>query len=310
MNMWWRHYGFERNPLDIRPNDNVLGLESIERQVIDAIESGEIFMLYGPIGCGKTSLALKVMKRLRDKYNFIYINAEEKSSPNIRKIVEKVMYKKYFFFKVRDQRPVVLILDEFQNLHEASLKCAKAMYDSKKIYSLFIIQVSENVNAPPSFTNRIYRKIYLDFPDEDTIYKIVNNRLNNKIKIEPSFLKEIIRRNDKCVRSVLIDINNILNELKHPINQIISKDLVNSVNTTTESLKISPQQEKILEKLLNNRLTVKQIAELTSIPYNTVSKQVSRLVERGLLTKTEENRRVYYEINPTYLKDIMKRLGK
>ncbi len=308
--MWWQHYGFESNPLDIRPNDNVLGLEDIERQVTNSIESGEIFLLYGPIGCGKTSLALKILKKLRNKYNFIYINAEEESSPNIRKLVENVMYKKYLFFKVRDQKPIVLIIDEFQNLNEAAIKCVKALYDARKVHSLFLIQVSENVNAPPSFTNRIYRKIYLEFPDEETIVEIVKTRLNEKIEVDEKFLRELIKKNDRCVRSVLIELNKILSELEHPLEGVLNKELLETKEDKVEALKISPQQEKILEKLISNKLTVKQLAELTSLPYNTVSKQVSRLVERGLLIRVEENKKVYYEINPTYLKDIMKRLGK
>ena len=308
--MWWQHYGFESNPLDIRPNDNVLGLEDIERQVTNSIESGEIFLLYGPIGCGKTSLALKILKKLRNKYNFIYINAEEESSPNIRKLVENVMYKKYLFFKVRDQKPIVLIIDEFQNLNEAAIKCVKALYDARKVHSPFLIQVSENVNAPPSFTNRIYRKIYLEFPDEETIVEIVKTRLNEKIEVDEKFLRELIKKNDRCVRSVLIELNKILSELEHPLEGVLNKELLETKEDKVEALKISPQQEKILEKLISNKLTVKQLAELTSLPYNTVSKQVSRLVERGLLIRVEENKKVYYEINPTYLKDIMKRLGK
>ncbi|HIP90438.1 MAG TPA: AAA family ATPase [Candidatus Nanopusillus sp.] len=70
--MWWIHYGFDYNPLDIRPTDNVVGLGDIEKKVTRSIENGEIFLLYGPIGCGKTSLAMTVSKKLENKFIILY----------------------------------------------------------------------------------------------------------------------------------------------------------------------------------------------------------------------------------------------
>jgi len=319
--MWWTHYGFSHNPLDIRPTDNVVGLNDIEKKVIRSIENGEIFLLYGPIGCGKTSLAITISKKLEDRFSIIYLNGEETPKVDLTKLVNKTLYKDFIIFKIKNKKPIVLILDELQNFSESVIKQAKALYDNKKIHSLFLIQVSENIqNATPSFINRIHRKIPMDFPDENTIIEIVKQRLNGKLEFDEELLREIILINNRNVRSILIDLNRILDELEHPISEKITKDIVkirgvesykDSQNVTVdENIRISPQQAIILEKLLGNELTIKQLSELTNLPYNTVSKQISRLVEKGLLLKKEKDKKIYYSINPAYLPIIMKKLGK
>ena len=319
--MWWLHYGFDYNPLDIRPTDNVVGLGDIEKKVTRSIENGEIFLLYGPIGCGKTSLAMTVSKKLENKFIILYINGEETPNINLIKQVNRALYKDFIIFKIKNKKPIVLILDELQNFSESVIKQAKALYDTRKIHSLFLIQVSEIIqNATPSFINRIHRKISIDFPNEDTIIEIINQRLDGKLMFDEEFLREIILMNNRNVRSVLIELNRILDELEHPISGKITKELIGikkieSYDSTQnsiidENIKISPQQAMILEKLLGNELTIKQLSELTNLPYNTVSKQISRLVEKGLLLKKEKNKRVYYSINPAYLSVIMKKFGK
>ncbi|HIP90094.1 MAG TPA: transcriptional regulator [Candidatus Nanopusillus sp.] len=160
----------------------------------------------------------------------------------------------------------------------------------------------------------------MDFPDENTIIEIVKQRLNGKLEFDEELLREIILINNRNVRSILIELNRILDELEHPISEKITKDIVkirgvesykDSQNVTVdENIRISPQQAIILEKLLGNELTIKQLSELTNLPYNTVSKQISRLVEKGLLLKKEKDKKIYYSINPAYLPIIMKKLGK
>ncbi|WP_231433943.1 RuvB-like domain-containing protein [Candidatus Nanopusillus massiliensis] len=95
--MWWKEYGFSKNPLDIRPNENLVGVDDIIKKVKDSIINGEIFLLYGPIGSGKTSLAFKIKKDLSDDYNVIYINGEYEKDKDIDEIIEENKYIKFLF---------------------------------------------------------------------------------------------------------------------------------------------------------------------------------------------------------------------
>jgi len=310
--MWWSYYGFKENPLDIRPNENLYGIEHVEKEVIDYIRSGNIFLLYGPTGCGKTSLAYKIMKNYNNEFNFIYLNGEENPNPDIFKILERHTYKKALFIKFKVKKPVVLILDEFYNFSENLSKQIKALYDNKIIYSIWLIQIQENIqNATISFLNRLSKKIYLDFPNEEIIIKVIESRLNGKIKFDNEFLLRIIRKNNRNIRSILIELNSILSKLKHPIKDIISeRNIIEVKEKQEEEIKVSKQQLQILEILLGKKLTIKQISEILNIPYNTVSKQVSRLYRKGILMREDINKNVYYSINPKYLNTILKKIGK
>ncbi len=315
--MWWKAYGFSENPLDIRPSYNVYGLDDQKREIERAIINGEMFLVYGPMGAGKTSLAFSVKKALEDKgYKFIYLNGEENRFPDVNTIVRRAKERKLFgIIRLVDSRKIVLVLDELQNFDPEVLKQAKALYDKKWIHSLFMIQIKEEIeNATPSMINRVSRKIFVDFPKEETIKKIVKDRLGGKIEIDDELLKEIIALNKRNVRSILLYLSKLLEEIEnHPIKKLEKKYSIPVSDLDyeeAEDIEVSPQQEYILEKLINRRLTIKQISELTGIAYNTVSKQVSRLVEKGILLKTVEDGKVLYEIHPMYLKAVLKRLGK
>lgn len=56
--MWWKKYGFFKNPLDIRPNEDLVGVDDVIKMVKDSIINGEIFLLYGSIGSGKNFFSI------------------------------------------------------------------------------------------------------------------------------------------------------------------------------------------------------------------------------------------------------------
>ncbi|MGC9079520.1 MAG: AAA family ATPase, partial [Nanopusillaceae archaeon] len=222
--MWWHKYGFIRNPLDIRPNEDLVGVDDIVKKVKYAIRNGEIFLLYGPIGSGKTSLAFKIKKDLSEEYNVIYINGEYEK--DIDKKIEEESYIKFLFFKFKNKLPIVLILDEFYNFPEEISKKLKYMYDNGIVYSIMLIQPSPQImNATVSFLNRLYEKIEMHFPSEDDIINLINKKLKNKIVFDENFLRNIIRKNNNNVRSIFIELNNILSNMKHPVKGVIKSNI-------------------------------------------------------------------------------------
>lgn len=304
--MWWKKFGFSSNPLDIRPNDNLIGTEEIEKKLVSSIENGEIVLLYGPLGCGKTSLAYKVMKNYRDKYNFIYVNCEENSNPRIKDILEERMYKKFLFFKIKNDLPIVLIIDEFYNMNPEAIKKVKYYYENGIIYSLVLIQVSSEItNALPSFINRIHRKIEMDYPDEDTIIRIIDSRLKGKIKIDEEKLRKIIRENNRNVRSILIKLNELFSE-----GNFLDKEDKEQKEFSINDIKLTEQQIKILYTLIGNKLTAKKLSEILGIPQSSTSKQLSRLYNLGIVLKEGKGKNVVYYINPKYYSEIVKKIGR
>jgi len=304
--MWWKKYGFSKNPLDIRPNEDLVGVDDIIKKVKDSIINGEIFLLYGPIGSGKTSLAFKIKRDLSDRYNLIYINGEYERDKDLKEIIEKNKYNKFLFFKFENKLPIVLILDEYYNFPEDVSKKLKYLYDNRIVHSIMLIQPSPQImNATLSFLNRLYRKIEMKFPPEDEILKLINKKLKGRVNLDERILRNLIRKNNNNVRQIFIELSNLLEEGIYNIN----KDLEKIKNLENE-IKLSNTQKMILEILYKNKMSSKDISRILNLPRNTVSKYLNKMYKQGILIREVDNNEYIYSINPQYINIISKKIGK
>lgn len=73
---WYEKLGFDENPLDSRPNPNLVGLDEEEERLKNYILKSEICFLNGLTGSGKTSLLMKTQNQLKG-YKFIYLDAND-----------------------------------------------------------------------------------------------------------------------------------------------------------------------------------------------------------------------------------------
>ncbi|MDT7890646.1 MAG: AAA family ATPase [Candidatus Nanopusillus sp.] len=304
--MWWKKYGFSKNPLDIRPNEDLVGVDDIIKKVKDSIINGEIFLLYGPIGSGKTSLAFKIKRDLSDRYNVIYINGEYERDKDLEEIIEKNKYNKFLFFKFENKLPIVLILDEYYNFPEDVSKKLKYLYDNRIVHSIMLIQPSPQImNATLSFLNRLYRKIEMKFPPEDEILKLINKKLKGRVNLDERILRNLIRKNNNNVRQIFIELSNLLEGGIDNIN----KDLEEIKNLENE-IKLSNTQKMILEILYKNKMSSKDISRILNLPRNTVSKYLNKMYKQGILIREVDNNEYIYSINPQYINIISKKIGK
>jgi len=304
--MWWKKYGFSKNPLDIRPNEDLVGVDDIIKKVKDSIINGEIFLLYGPIGSGKTSLAFKIKRDLSDRYNVIYINGEYERDKDLEEIIEKNKYNKFLFFKFENKLPIVLILDEYYNFPEDVSKKLKYLYDNRIVHSIMLIQPSPQImNATLSFLNRLYRKIEMKFPPEDEILKLINKKLKGRVNLDERILRNLIRKNNNNVRQIFIELSNLLEGGIDNIN----KDLEEIKNLENE-IKLSNTQKMILEILYKNKMSSREISRILNLPRNTVSKYLNKMYKQGILIREVNNNEYIYSINPQYINIISKKIGK
>lgn len=187
---WYTELKFDENPLDIRPNPNLVGLEEEENQLINHIQKEEICFLNGLTGSGKTSLLQKIQKQLKN-YSFIYLDAQD-LPPNFN-LEEELKKKRNFFDKITfreyPRKKPILIVDEFQATDPRLILEAKSKWENpvdKKIKSVIIAQISKFLkNVSGSFKERLgNRIIVLRTLDEDEMKEILKKRLyNHKTKI-------------------------------------------------------------------------------------------------------------------------------
>ncbi len=185
---WYSKLGFRKNPLDVRPNPDLVGLEKQQKHLINHIKKEEICFLNGLTGSGKTSLLMNVQNNLKG-HKFIYLDAQELPANfnlrdeliNKRSILDRITLRRF------PRKKPVLIIDEFQSTDTNVVLEARAGWENpvkRKIKAIVIAQISRHLkNVTDSFKERLgSRMIVLNPLDEDEMIEILNRRLYHRRK--------------------------------------------------------------------------------------------------------------------------------
>lgn len=186
MSPWYEQLGFKANPLDVRPNPLVVGLERQEEQLVNHVLKGEICFLNGLTGSGKSSLLMKIQGNLRN-HTMIYLDAQE--LPKDFNLEKELKSKRNFFDRIRfkkyPSKTPVLIIDEFQATDKNLILDARAKWenpDERKIKSIIIAQISKYLkNVTPAFKERLgSRTLLLPTLDDEEMKEIISLRLKGR----------------------------------------------------------------------------------------------------------------------------------
>lgn len=213
--VWFKEFGFDKGPLDLRPNTNLVGLEEYESRIRNHIEKEEICFLNGLTGSGKTSLLKKIQGSMPD-HKFIYLDAQD--VPLNFDLEEEIRNKRSFIDKLRlkdhPSKKPVLIIDEFQETDKNLILQARGKWEDKsnqRIKSIVICQIRKQLrNVTPAFKERLgSRIITLKTLDDDEMKEILRIRLKMKNgknlydKLDPKAVELIVACADGNPRRLL-----------------------------------------------------------------------------------------------------------
>ena len=331
MNTWYEELKFDTNPLDTRPNPNLVGLNKETEKLKNHILKEELCFLNGLTGSGKTSLLLKIQNELK-RYKFIYLDAQD--LPPDFNLEQELKKKRSFFdkitFKQFPRKKPVLLIDEFQSTNPNLILEARGKWESqdRKIKSIVITQISKYLNnVSDSFKDRLGNRIMTLKPVDDfDIRKVLENRLYNK-KTKFNYIKKfdekaidlIIKVADGNVRRLLEytdmifdfhhssfkEINPIGRDSYH-INYYAVKEILerNNISVTDFERELprkkrahfedvfSPLQQRILEFLSEfDRVTIAGIAKKLKISMSTARKSIAALKKKKALIVAGKRRR-------------------
>ena len=181
--------------------EHVLGKDKILYRTIKADRLSSI-ILYGPPGCGKTSLA-KVISETT-KYKFYRINAVTSGISDIKQVIEETKN-----FMINPNGKSILFIDEIHRFN-------KLQQDSLLPYveNGLIILIGATTENPYFEVNKalISRSMVIKMEPltEENIYQVLKNSLINKdglgdynIKIEDETLKKLANISNGDVRTAL-----------------------------------------------------------------------------------------------------------
>lgn len=343
---WYSEFGFIQNPLDVRPNPDLVGLEKQEKQLINHISKEEICFLNGLTGSGKSSLLLKLQKHLKG-HKFIYLDAQE--LPQNFDIEYEIRNRRSFFdrlvLKNYPRKKPVLIIDEFQATDPNLVLQARASWENpvqRKVKAIVVAQISKTLkNVTQSFKERLgSRVVYLKPLDEEEMIEILARRLkiprkrkNLVDKISDDALSFIVKCSGNNPRRMLEYVDELFEfhhrkfTNKNPLlkddyeisfygaKEILGLDKVKvegfvpeeEVQDLKPAKKFKKNELKILRFVDRKPCTVTDIAKRFKISESTASKQLSVLKKKAAVVYAgKQQRKKLWQISPATKRQLVR----
>ncbi len=190
--MWFKNLGFTEHPLDVRSNPNLIGVDDVEDMLVNYIKQGQICLLSGFTGSGKTSM----LERLRNNpglkdYNFVFLSADRMKPEH--DIEKNLMQQRSFLERLTRKKPknYVILLDESHEVSRYVTETIKGFWNNSQnkndlgIHSVVISQIDNNLhtNFSGSFKDRIGNKmIKMKKLSHEELKHVLRIRLNTKDK--------------------------------------------------------------------------------------------------------------------------------
>ncbi len=303
--MWYNNYGWKENPFSIKTGTDLVGVEEKKKEVLNYILSGDICLLNGPTGVGKSSLLRWVEENLKD-HLIVYIDAAGvDSSFSIASFLKK---KTSLWGRISGKeypKNVVVLLDESQDCDEDLIKALKLHWDHQHVKSIVITQIDPSLDQyTESFRNRIGRRVVkLGKLNISNAYDLIKLRTEGKNPFDKSAVETIVESSGHIPRKILetceiictkyagkklginvFDVETVLNGSAKPKPQKIK------VTPNGEIQELSPMQTNIINSLKESEKTTQELAEILKTSEGSVGKQLSKLIKRNKVKITDQNR--------------------
>jgi len=209
---------------------DIIMLERHKSTFLKWIEKGEIpnLLLYGPPGCGKTTVAKAVAKQL--EMNHLFINASEQRG------IDVLRYKVNQFASTASMngKMKIVIFDESDNMTDAMFKALRSSIEGYAGGCRFIFTANFKYKIPDFLHSRL-QQVSFEWNKEEKkeLLKQFAKRLFQILKKEEvSFVnKEAMSALKKFIITKFPDMRFIINEVqKHSqIDSRINEDIIDSI---------------------------------------------------------------------------------
>lgn len=192
---WYEELGFYENPFTtevLETNFDYIGREKEVDEVMYRIESGNLVVLEGSKGTGKTALMNQIIQRYGGERRILYINSENITDDlDLNSLINK--------------NRMILLLDDLEFLSKKSSERIKHLYDEDRIRSIvFATRSYEECRIPESLKQRIGRNVIkLKKPDLDVALSAVKDRLQDEEDMLPKKIVEKIYEKSKDFKHFL-----------------------------------------------------------------------------------------------------------
>lgn len=204
--IWYKEIGFYNNPFSIKPGayfNNMFGLKDLIKKVNYNISTGNIILIEGAYGNGKSTLLRGIIHRFGGKGRVVYFSCNRiEERLDVEKLVTGNANLINRLFKIKPKE-LILLLDEAQWLSKEDLSRLVRYYRSKYFSSIVLVSPKFNQdNLPESFSSIIKTFNLGEISDEDAV-KLIRKRAGNLPYLNDELIKYVFNKSNKNVRSLL-----------------------------------------------------------------------------------------------------------
>lgn len=204
--------------------DEVLGQASVKTTIENAVKLGRIahaYLLFGPRGCGKTTIARILAKTLNcqapkdgkpcnkcascteiaESKSLDVLEIDAASHTQVDKVRE-VIIENVGFAPSRDKYKIY-ILDEVHMLSNSAFNALLKTIEEPPAHVVFIMATTEQSKVPVTIVSRCQGFRFRPIPEEEIIQRLTHVASKEKLKAEPEALRLIARASGGAMRDAL-----------------------------------------------------------------------------------------------------------
>ena len=153
MSEWYEELDYDENPFNIE--GRTYGFDNLISEMDYAIHAGNMVMVEGSEGTGKTKLLREVIKRYGGFRKVAYVNCKKLDDPNIEILLKKRNGMLGMLLNLKPKNMIVL-LDDIDQLSDRNCERIKYFFDQNYIRSvIFSTRVSTALKCSDGVRQRI-----------------------------------------------------------------------------------------------------------------------------------------------------------
>jgi Cdc6-like AAA superfamily ATPase len=198
---WFEELEFDNNPLTAETK--YIGDKNILDEAFYSIISGNMIVIEGKDGKGKTKILREVIKKFGGKGKIAYVNCKKLDKQlNIEDIVTKKNGILGSLFK-KQPKNMVLLLDDVEELSERNLERIKYYFDRNYLRAVIIATKDlEALGLNESIEQRIFSTIKLKDLSGYEAVQIFRDKIGDKILTDRA-LKEVYKLSNNNIKEFL-----------------------------------------------------------------------------------------------------------
>jgi len=194
---WYEELDFDENPFAV--DSKYVGNEDLLEEVFYSIVSGNIIIIEGGKGTGKTRVMKAIIRKFGGKGKIAYVDCKSMDKElNVETIIKK---KKGLFRK--NPKNMILLLDDVEHITEKNMERIKYFFDQNYIRSVIVTTGKvDELKLSASLKQRIWKHLTLNSLSDYEAVQVIREKVGNDI-LTDRVIKEVYKNSEKNMQKFM-----------------------------------------------------------------------------------------------------------